>query len=125
MIRRDKEDFLDDYNRLIDINVIKDVISEFEEDLNRLEKYKNYYVGKVNYQLPKELQGLLPNNLNVNFAKEIGLSIAKTLKQIKNRIGDVRICKGISQRKLAKIINVSNQAISAYECGIRKPNKQA
>lgn len=71
MIRRDKEDFLDDYNRLIDINVIKDVISEFEEDLNRLEKYKNYYVGKVNYQLPKELQGLLPNDLNVNFAKEI------------------------------------------------------
>ena len=45
-------------------------------------------------------------------------------KQIKNRIGDVRICKGISQRKLAKIINVSNQAISAYECGIRKPKKE-
>lgn len=38
-----------------------------------------------------------------------------------NRIKELREKNNISQIKLAKIIHVSNQAISAYERGKRKP----
>lgn len=35
---------------------------------------------------------------------------------------ELRIKKGLSQKKLSEIIGVSQQAIAAYELGTREPN---
>lgn len=49
----------------------------------------------------------------------LGLS---SRKQIKNRIRDVRIQKRMSQKELADKIQMTQQAISLYEQGIREPS---
>lgn len=49
----------------------------------------------------------------------LGLS---SRKQIKNRIRDVRIQKRMSQKELADRIQMTQQAISLYEQGIREPS---
>lgn len=41
-----------------------------------------------------------------------------------NRIKELRKNSKLSQIELAKIANVSNQAISAYESGTREPKKE-
>lgn len=51
----------------------------------------------------------------------LGLS---SRKQIKNRIRDVRIQKRMSQKELADKIQMTQQAISLYEQGIREPNSE-
>lgn len=39
-----------------------------------------------------------------------------------NRIKDLRAEKGISQNELAKALGLTQQAISAYENGLREPD---
>lgn len=39
-----------------------------------------------------------------------------------NRIKDLRLEKGVSQNKLAKALGLTQQAISAYENGLREPD---
>ena len=41
-----------------------------------------------------------------------------------NRIKELRKERQLSQRKLGEIINASNQAVSAYESGIRNPKEE-
>ena len=41
-----------------------------------------------------------------------------------NRIKQLRQERQLSQRKLGEIINASNQAVSAYESGIRNPKEE-
>ena len=60
MIYRDKEDFLDEYDNLININNVGYLIQEFQSDLGRLNKLKDLYNPKLN-----------ENEINVNHAKEI------------------------------------------------------
>ena len=60
MIYRDKEDFLDEYDNLINIDNVGYLIQEFQSDLGRLNKLKDLYNPKLN-----------ENDINVNHAKEI------------------------------------------------------
>lgn len=59
MIYRDKEDFLDEYDNLININNVGYVVQEFQNSLGRLNKLKDLYNPKLSYEI------------NVNHAKEI------------------------------------------------------
>lgn len=43
------------------------------------------------------------------------------MSTIKNRIKELRLEKGLSQKALAEKVGISNQSISSYEKGIRKP----
>lgn len=49
----------------------------------------------------------------------LGLS---SRKQMKNRIRDVRIQKRMSQKELANKMQMTQQAVSLYEQGIREPS---
>ena len=60
MIYRDKEDFLDEYDNLINISNIGYIIQDFQNSLSRLNKLKDLYNPKLN-----------ENDINVNHAKEI------------------------------------------------------
>ena len=59
MIYRDKEDFLDEYDNLININNVGYVIQEFQNSLGRLNKLKALYNPKMT------------DEITVNHAKEI------------------------------------------------------
>lgn len=59
MIYRDKEDFLDEYDNLININNVGYLIQEFQNTLGRLEKLKDLYNPKMT------------DEITVNHAKEI------------------------------------------------------
>lgn len=62
MIYRDKEDFLNENNELINIDNIKCLVLEHEQDLTRLKSMKSLYSPKYN---------LLNKEIYVNHAKEI------------------------------------------------------
>ena len=48
LIYRDKEDFLDEYDNLININNVGYVIQDFQNSLGRLNKLKDLYNPKMN-----------------------------------------------------------------------------
>lgn len=60
MIYRDREDFLDEYDNLININNVAYLIQEFQSGLGRLNKLKDLYDPKLN-----------EDYININHAKEI------------------------------------------------------
>lgn len=69
----------------------------------------------------------IPNIYLDSLADFFGVTVSYLLglssrKQIKNRIRDVRIQKRMSQKELADKIQMTQQAISLYEQGIREPS---
>lgn len=42
-----------------------------------------------------------------------------------NRLKELRLKRGLSQQELAKKVGISNQSISSYEKGVRKPKIEA
>lgn len=42
-----------------------------------------------------------------------------------NRLRELRLKRGLSQQELAKKVGISNQSISSYEKGVRKPKIEA
>ena len=69
----------------------------------------------------------IPNIYLDSLADFFGVTVSYLLglssrKQIKNRIRDVRIQKRMSQKELADKIQMTQQAISLYEQGMREPS---
>ena len=76
-----------------------------------------YEIG--NRQPSLEVWKKLADFFDVSVSYLLGLS---SRKQMKNRIRDVRIQKRMSQKELANKMQMTQQAISLYEQGIREPS---
>ena len=94
------------YKNEIQISVEKAKVS-IRNTLIKEEKEKANNLKKLSYQI------------------EIALKKLSDQKEIAKRLRNIRKEKGLSQTDLAKILGVTKQCISQYECGERLPKYQA
>ncbi len=55
---------------------------------------------------------------------EIKIDIILNMKEFAERLKDLRLEKGLSQRQLGKLVNISHHAISQWENESRIPNAE-